>query len=224
MTERPLFPERRFAALVFDMDGTILTSIAAAERVWTKWATRHGVDVAAFLPTIHGVQAVDTISRLGLPGVDPAAEADEITREEIVDVAGIDPIPGAPAFLSSLPAGRWGVVTSATLPLAKARLQAAGLPLPAMLITAEEVTRGKPAPDGYLLAAERLGCRAADLCVFEDAAAGIQSAEAAGAAVAVITATHRHKVETPHPVLASYAGLIARLDHAGLLQLVRRSD
>ncbi|TKB82735.1 MAG: HAD family hydrolase, partial [Mesorhizobium sp.] len=70
-----MFAGRKFAAFLFDMDGTILNSIAAAERVWAAWAHRQGLDVAAFLPTIHGVRAIETIGRLALPGVDPAREA-----------------------------------------------------------------------------------------------------------------------------------------------------
>jgi hypothetical protein len=63
MSENALF-DRTFGAMLFDMDGTIINSIAAAERVWTAWAERHGLDVAAFLPTIHGVRAIETITAL----------------------------------------------------------------------------------------------------------------------------------------------------------------
>ena len=141
------FPGRGFAAFLFDMDGTILTSIASAERVWAAWAQRHGLDVAAFLPTIHGVRSVDTIRRLALPGVDPVAEAEAITRAEMVDTDGIDAIAGAAAFLGALPPGRWGVVTSAPRRLAERRLGAAGLPVPPLLVAAEDIRNGKPAPD-----------------------------------------------------------------------------
>jgi hypothetical protein len=103
---------RTFGALLFDMDGTILSSIKAAERVWAIWAKRHGLDVASFLPTIHGFRTVETIRRLGLPGVDPEAEAAAITQAEIEDVEGIEQIAGAATFLSALPADRWAIVTS----------------------------------------------------------------------------------------------------------------
>ena len=220
LTEHPLFPDRGFAAFLFDMDGTILSSIVAAERVWAEWARHHGLDVAAFLPTIHGVRTVDTIRRLALPGVDPEAEADAITRTEMEDVDGINAIAGAADFLASLPADRWAVVTSAPRPLAERRLEAAGLPVPPLMITAEEIDNGKPAPDCFLLAAERLGYSAGDCLVFEDAAAGIAAAEAAGATVVVITATHTHPLETRHPSVASYDGLTGRISPAGLLELL----
>ena len=202
---------RSFAALLFDLDGTIVNSIAAAERAWAAWAERHGLDVAAFLPTIHGVRGIDTITRLALPGLDPAVEAEAILQAEIEDVEGVEPIEGAAAFLASLPADRWAIVTSSPHRLALRRLAAAGLPMPAVLVTAEDVARGKPAPDCFLLAAERLGQRIEDCLVFEDAPAGIKAAEAAGAAVVMVTATHGHALETGHPTIDGYGGLAAEL-------------
>ena len=199
MAEHDLFPGKAFDAFLFDMDGTILTSIIAAERVWTLWAQKHGLDVAKFLPTIHGVQTVETIRRQKLPGVDPVAEAHWITSRELEDTHGIDPIPGAKAFLNSLPEDRWAIVTSASRPLALKRIQTAGLPMPKVLITAEDAPNGKPAPDCFLLGAQRLGFEAKNCAVFEDAPAGIKAGEAAGASVVVITATHTHEVDAPHP-------------------------
>jgi sugar-phosphatase len=202
---------RSFAALLFDMDGTIINSIAAAERVWIAWAERHGLDVAAFMPTMHGVRGIDTITRLALPGVDPAAEAEAILLAELEDVDGVVAIEGAAVFLAALPADRWAIVTSSPRRLALRRLAAAGLPVPAVLVTAEDVERGKPAPDCFLLAAERLGQRIEDCLIFEDAPAGIQAAEAAGAAVAVVTVTHKHALETGHPTIIGYGALTVDL-------------
>lgn len=214
-----LYDALRFDAFLFDMDGTILTSIAAAERVWTTWARRHGVDVDSFLPTIHGARAVDTIRRLALPGVDAEAEAELVTLAEIEDVAGIAPIAGAAAFLAALPADRWAVVTSAPRTLALRRIAAAGLPVPPVLVTADDVTNGKPAPDCFLLAAERLGRPIAGCLVFEDAPPGIRAAEAAGASLMVVTATHRHPLATPHPTIPGYDTLGVRMAEGGRLML-----
>jgi sugar-phosphatase len=150
-------PARAYSAFLFDMDGTLLTSIRSAERVWSAWATRHGLDVTTFLPTLHGKRAHDTIRQLNVPGLDPIAEAAWITAAEIEDVADIEAINGAAGFLASLPPERWGIVTSAPRKLAEARLAAAGLPSHRLLVASEDVEHGKPAPDPFLLGARKLG-------------------------------------------------------------------
>ena len=207
---------RLFDTFFFDMDGTILSSLAAAERCWTAWAQRHGVDIQTFLPTMHGMRALDTIKRLQLPHIDPQVEADALTLAEIADVADIEAIAGAKAFLASLPPQRWAVVTSAPRLLALRRMEAAGLPVPALLISAEDVLNGKPAPDGFLLAAKRLGVAIERCLVFEDAPAGIQAAEAAGANVLVITAMHRQPLISMHPTLVDYQAICAVPTAAGI--------
>ena len=205
-----------YRAFLFDMDGTVLTSIAAAERVWTTWAVRHGVDVETFLPTIHGARAIDTIRRLGLPGVDAEAEAAWITEAEIEDVDGVFEVPGAAKFLRSLPVDQWAIVTSAPRELALRRMAAAGIPEPAVMVTAEDVTAGKPDPAGYQLAARRLGVEPGQCLVFEDATVGIQAAEAAGADLMIVTATHEQPIETLHGTLASYQAVQVRVDAEGI--------
>jgi sugar-phosphatase len=215
-----LLAGRAYAAFLFDMDGTLLSSIAAAERVWTDWARAHGVEVADFLPTIHGRRAIETIADLDLPGVDPAAEAAVIHAREVEDVGGIEAIPGAAAFLAALPAGRWAIVSSAPRTLALRRLQAAGLPASPTMVLAEDVVHGKPAPDCFLLAARRLGVDIADCLVFEDAPAGIAAAEAAGADVVVVTATHRDACVTRHPCIAGFDGLRPQAAGGGRWRLV----
>ncbi|MBZ9893050.1 MULTISPECIES: HAD-IA family hydrolase [unclassified Mesorhizobium] len=214
-----MYAGRKFAAFLFDMDGTLINSIASAERVWSDWARRQGLDVAAFLPTIHGVRAIETIAGLALPGVDPAHEADLLLKAEAADLEGIVQIASAAAFLNALPPGRWAIVTSAPRELALLRMKAAGIPVPAVLIAAEDVSRGKPAPDCFQLGATRLGVDARDCLVFEDAPAGITAAEAAGAAVMVINATHRHPLATRHAAIAGYDAIGVTVDERGWIAL-----
>jgi sugar-phosphatase len=214
-----MFAGRKFAAFLFDMDGTLINSIASAERVWSDWARRQGLDVAAFLPTIHGVRAIETITGLALPGVDPAHEADLLLKAEAADLDGIVQIAGAAAFLESLPAERWAIVTSAPRELALLRMKAAGIPVPAVLVAAEDVSRGKPAPDCFRLGANRLGFDASDCLVFEDAPAGIAAAEAAEAAVMVINATHQHPIRTKHAAIAGYDTIGITIDERGWIAL-----
>jgi len=215
LSDHPVF-NSTYRAFLFDMDGTVLTSIAAAERVWTTWAVRHGVDVDSFLPTIHGARAIDTIRRLDLPGVDAEAEAAWITEAEIDDVDGVFEVAGAAKFLRSLPARQWAIVTSAPRELALRRMAAAGIPEPEVMVTAEDVTVGKPDPAGYRLAARRLGVEPGQCLVFEDATVGILAAEAAGADLMIVTATHEQPIETLHGTLVDYDLVRVQVDAAGL--------
>ncbi|UCI20473.1 HAD-IA family hydrolase [Mesorhizobium sp. B2-1-8] len=219
-----MFAGRKFAAFLFDMDGTLINSIASAERVWGDWARRHGLDVAAFLPTIHGVRAIETITALALPGVDPRHEADLLLKAEADDLDGILQIAGAVSFLNALPPERWAIVTSAPRSLALARMKVAGIPVPAVLIAAEDVSRGKPAPDCFQLGARRLGFDARDCLVFEDAPAGIAAAEAAGASVMVINATHQHPLATQHAAIAGYDEIDITVDERGWVALEPQRD
>jgi sugar-phosphatase len=215
---------QRFRAFLFDMDGTLLNSIAAAERVWSIWAERHGLDVPAFLSTIHGARAIDTITRQALPGVDPEVEAQWITEAELNDVEGVVAIPGAVEFLNRLPGSQWALVTSAPKELALRRLQAAGISPPQVLVTAEDVAIGKPDPACYVLGAQRLGVPVQDCLVFEDATVGIRAGEAAGAAVVVVTSTHLKPMATAHASIDGYEQLQVERDDDGLLSLHRVAD
>ena len=205
-----------FDAFLFDMDGTILNSLAVAERVWGAWAWKFGLNPEIFLPTIHGRRAAETISSLGLPGVDAHEEAAAITRAELDEVSGIVPITGAAQFLAHLPLKRWAVVTSAPAALARRRIEAAGLPMPTTMVTAEDVQKGKPAPDCFILAAERLSVDPARCLAFEDAEAGITAALAAGCRVVVVSETHKHPFPRGHPQITNYKGLSPKILGSGL--------
>lgn len=176
-----------FAAILFDMDGTLIDSREAVARTWRHWAARHRIDYRALLSAAHGRRTRDTVRLFCPDGIDADAEALELEQREEVDTEGIVAINGAAALLNALPPDRWAVVTSAGRRLASHRLAAAGLPLPNILVTAESVQRGKPDPEGYTLAASLLGVDVKGCLVFEDAEAGIAAGQAAGATVLVIT-------------------------------------
>ncbi len=202
---RDLFPGKTFDSLLFDMDGTLLTSIKASERVWGKWADQFGLDANDFLPNSHGMRVTEVIESLGLPGVDPEREARSIFEAELADVADVAEIAGAGAFLATLPPRQWAVVTSAPRELALRRLSVAGIPEPSVLVTAEDVLLGKPDPASFLLAARRLNVAPARCLVFEDAPAGIRAGEAAGCDVVVVTAAHRQSAPAGRASIRDYS-------------------
>lgn len=176
----------RAGALLFDMDGTLLLSVAVTERAWGEWAARHGLDARVVIAAAHGRRSIDTMRDFAPPGVDAELEDAGMRERERTDTDGIVPVPGALDFLASLPADRWAVVTSADRALATVRMAAAGIPMPAVLVTADDVTSGKPDPMGYRLAAARLGVDPAACVVFEDAPAGLAAGHAAGGAVVAL--------------------------------------
>jgi sugar-phosphatase len=178
----------RCAALLFDMDGVLINSTPAVARVWRRWAIEHGFNPDEVVSRAHGRPSLTTVSEY-LPNADHEAENREVERREMEDLEGVVPLPGARELLAALPANRWTIVTSSTRPLAEVRLRAAGLPVPAYLITSSDVTHGKPYPEPYLKAAQVLGFPAPDCIVVEDVPAGIQSGKAAGARVIAFTTT-----------------------------------
>lgn len=202
-----------FQGFLFDMDGTILTSIAAVDRAWRAWARRVSVDEDAVMAYMHGRRASDTIAHF-LAGEAPERIAEEamwLDEYELADVGGINPIPGVQEVLATA-AGRWALVTSATPGIARARVKAAGLSLPSVVVTSADVTRGKPDPMGYLSAARQLGVDPAACLVFEDAHAGIAAGKAAGATVMQVLGTEPQ--ESPHTI-RDYTG-VRVIDDGGL--------
>ncbi|WP_320784538.1 HAD-IA family hydrolase [Streptomyces sp. CRN 30] len=184
------YPRLAPDALLLDMDGTLVDSTVVVERTWRRFARRHGLDAEAILATAHGRRTAETVARYAPAGVDAAAETARLVAEEVEDVDGVVPVPGAPELLAALPDDRWAVVTSAGRELTHRRMTAAGLPLPPLLISADDVREGKPSPEGYLAAAAALGVPASETVVFEDAEAGLLAAAAAGATPVVVGA-HR---------------------------------
>jgi mannitol-1-/sugar-/sorbitol-6-phosphatase len=180
---------RRVSAVLFDLDGVLVESRESTERVWLRWAAKHQIDQDDLRAAMHGVRSADVIRALR-PDLDAAAEADRVEREQAEDTDGLLAIPGAAAALGALKSDRVAVVTSGTRPLALARLAAVGIEPPEVIVFAGDVERGKPDPEGYLTAAERLGVDPIEALVVEDAPQGIEAARAAGAATVGVTSTH----------------------------------
>jgi sugar-phosphatase len=176
-------------ALLFDLDGVLIDSSQCITRHWQAWAERHGLDIEAIMQVAHGLRAGDTMRQVA-PHLDVEAEEREYLAVEENDHAGVVAIAGAGELLSGLPDGRWAIVTSAPRSLASRRLGYVGLPVPGLMVTAEDVRAGKPSPEPYLAGAARLGVAAGDCVVIEDAPAGIQAGKRAGMRVVGVAATH----------------------------------
>jgi mannitol-1-/sugar-/sorbitol-6-phosphatase len=176
------------SALLFDLDGVLIDSTPAVARVWHRWALDHGFNPEEVVARAHGRPSLATV-RDYLPHADHDAENREVERREIADLAGVVPLPGALALLASLPPDRWTIVTSCTRRLAEVRIQAAGLPLPARMVTSTDSTHGKPHPEPYLKGVSLLGFPAAQCVVLEDAPAGIRSGKSAAAKVIALKTT-----------------------------------
>jgi sugar-phosphatase len=177
------------SAILFDLDGVLVDSTRSVDREWREWAQRKGVDGDAIMAIAHGVRSVEVIRRVA-PHLDAEAEARLIEKHEAHDHDGVCVMPGAADLLKSIPEGRWGVVTSGSRLLARARLRFCGLPVPKILVTADDVKNGKPHPEPYLKGAERMGLDPTNCLVFEDAPAGIESARAGGMRVIGIASTY----------------------------------
>ena len=175
-----------FAAILSDLDGVLIDSAAVVEHTWRTWAERHGLDADAIVPTVHGRPGAELVAELA-PHLDVAEEMVWLEEFEIEAANRVRAFRGAAEALAQAPVA---IVTSCTEPLARARLRATGLPVPDVLVTADRVPRGKPAPDPYLIAARELGVDPARCAVLEDAPAGIAAGKAAGATVFAIASTH----------------------------------
>ncbi|MBJ6617408.1 HAD family hydrolase [Streptomyces griseoincarnatus] len=204
-------------ALLFDNDGTLVSSLDSVNRCWTRWAVEYGLTVEDFARIeLHGRPAAEIAADLLPAHVVPQAVA-RIEDLEVEDVAdgGVALLPGTKEFLAGLPAERWAVVTSATRRLAEARLGAVGI-LPKTLVAADDITRGKPDPEPYLLAARTLGVDPADCVVFEDAPAGLQAGRAAGMTTVALATTHRAEELTADLVVKDLSALSALVTEAGI--------
>jgi sugar-phosphatase len=174
---------------LFDIDGTLVDSSAVVVRVWREVAAEYGADAEAILGSCHGRLDTDVVAEFFRPQVGPAALR-RVNELETAAINGVVAMQGAPELLAGLASADWAAVTSGPRPLMSGRLRACGLPVPEVFVTAEDVTVGKPDPQGFLLAARGLGVPATSCVVIEDSPAGVAAGKAAGALVVAVTSTH----------------------------------
>lgn len=182
-------------AILFDLDGVLVDSTEDVRRAWVDWANRKALDPETVVDAAHGRRTTETIA-LVAPHLDPEREARLLEDSEVANAAATRPLKGAPDLVASLPPTCWAVVTSGSRALAEARIRGAGLPDPRVLITAGDVSRGKPDPEGYVAAADALGVAPGDCIVIEDTPAGIEAGRRGGAAVIAVTSTYPREALT----------------------------
>ena len=176
-------------ALLFDLDGVLIDSGNCVKRHWEDWARQHGIEMADVMRVAHGIRTIETM-RIVAPHLDAEEEAERFKAAEVADTEGVTATEGALALLEVLPGDAWAIVTSGSRELALARLKTAGLSVPNVLVSGDDVRQGKPSPEPYLVGASRLGKPSHNCLVIEDAPAGIEAARAAGMQVVGIAATH----------------------------------
>ena len=175
--------------ILFDLDGVLVDSRPLIEDIWRKWAGPRGLDADQFIAVAHGRRTSETL-RAVAPDLDVAAETAALDAMEEVTTDGLVAVRGAAELLQSLEPGSWAIVTSGSRAVATLRLKTAGLPIPAVMVTGDEVKYGKPHPEPYLTGAARTGVPASACVVIEDAPAGVLAGKAAGMRVIAVTTTH----------------------------------
>jgi sugar-phosphatase len=187
-------PEREIQSIViravlFDMDGVLISSIAADERSWLKWAKLHGMQDTFSLRSTHGRRTVDSIRALR-PDLDLRIELNRMEDFDAEDTLGLTLYPGVEELLAELSAAQWSIVTSASERVMRHRLGILGVSLPAHVVTGDHVHAGKPNAEPYQLGAAQLGVKPSDCLVIEDAPSGIRAGKSAGCLVLAVASSH----------------------------------
>lgn len=207
------------SAVLFDLDGVLVDSRRMVEQAWLRWADEQQLKAGEVLAVIHGRRGQDSV-RLLTPHLDPVQQVERVRGYEAEGEGdGLAAVPGALECVSLARRGRWAVVTSGGRELAARRLAAAGLPVPEVLVTGDDVKEGKPDPEPYLRAATELGVPAAHCVVVEDAPAGILAAKRAAMTVLAVTTTHQAAALTQADQVFSSMNAVA-----GYLRNQARSD
>jgi sugar-phosphatase len=213
-------PTFNCSAILFDLDGVLVDSTPSVSRQWSLWAREHNIDPAKAIEVIHGRPTIEGV-RLLAPHLDVEAEAKKIEQCEIEDTEGVVVMPGAAELLELLPPERWCVVTSGTRRLAMSRLNVGNLPVPKVLISADDVVNGKPNPEPYLKGAALLKIELAECLVIEDAPAGIDAAHAAGMKVVALMTTYPEAaLQEADAIVTALADVSADISSDGLIVIV----
>jgi sugar-phosphatase len=199
------------SAILFDLDGVLVDSTRSVDRQWRKWAQENNLEPDAVVRAAHGRRTIETVRQVA-PHLNAEAEMRKIERLEVEDTDGVVVMPGAADLLRSIPDGRWCVVTSGTRLLATGRLRVAHLPTPGIMVSADDVTKGKPDPEPYLKGAKLLGTKPEECLVIEDAPAGVRAAHAGKMKVIAITSTF------PKAELKEADALVRSLDQIKVTQ------
>ena len=176
---------------MFDLDGVLVDTMHVIRAAWAGWAADRGLSADEVLASIH-MTATELIDRFA-PSADPATEIRAIAARQSMLDPKVVAFPGAAQLLEVLPERAWAIVTSARREVAVRHLEMAALPVPAVLISAEDTPRGKPDPAGYRIAAERLRVAPERCLAVEDSPAGLSAALAAGMFAVGITNTHSRR-------------------------------
>jgi sugar-phosphatase len=211
------------SAILFDLDGVLVDSTRSVDRFWRWWAGENGVDPENAVNVAHGRRTVETV-RILKPELNAEVEAVKLEKIEAHRTDGVTVMPGAADLVGSLPRDRWCVVTSGTKYLATRRLAAGNLPVPDILVTADDVQNGKPDPEPYLKGAQLLGIDALQGLVVEDAPAGIRAAHAAGMKVIGLASTYKpEELSQADAIISTLADLKVRVNGRQIQITIARS-
>ncbi len=213
-------PTFHCTAILFDLDGVLVDSTRSVTHQWRLWAQEHSIDPDYTVSIAHGRRSIEVIQMLA-PHLPAEEETERLEAREAADREGVEVMPGAADLLRSIPEGRWCVVTSGTHRLATSRLRLADLPVPEVLVAADDVVRGKPHPEPYLKGAELLGMKPGECLVIEDAPYGIESAHAAGMkAIALPTTFPATELKAADAIAEKLAQIRVTCKSSGLIVTV----
>jgi sugar-phosphatase len=205
-------------AILFDLDGVLVNSAECVERAWRGWSARHGLNADDVIAIAHGRRTVETV-RAVAPHLDVLNEVTALELQEGMTSEGIYEIEGALDLIRKLPTNRWAIVTSGTRAIASFRLNLVAIPIPPVMVCADEIARGKPHPEGYLTAASELGFKSEDCVVIEDTPPGIEAAHAGGMRAIAVASTYPRKQLIPADAIVERLADLRVSVGAGLIQI-----